>query len=98
MVFSVYQRRTLSTSHRPMLSGVMAVQRLPRPQMQTSEFYVSHQMVMPEKIANHALNRELLDYFGKLVDKRVAKPENDMISKLVVEQVGLIRYMFTLAS
>lgn len=31
--------------------------------------------------------RELLDYMGKLVDKRVIKPENDLISKLVVEQV-----------
>ncbi|KAK2799833.1 hypothetical protein FQN50_008354 [Emmonsiellopsis sp. PD_5] len=33
-------------------------------------------------------NNELLQYIGKLVDKRVAKPENDMISKLVVEQLN----------
>ena len=32
--------------------------------------------------------RELLDYLGDLVDQRVAKPLNDLISKLVVEQVS----------
>ncbi|EEH10007.1 cytochrome P450 [Histoplasma capsulatum G186AR] len=31
-------------------------------------------------------NRELLDYIGNLADKRLEKPGNDMISKLVVEQ------------
>jgi hypothetical protein len=31
--------------------------------------------------------RELLDYMGRLVDKRMQKPEDDLISKLVVEQV-----------
>lgn len=35
-------------------------------------------------------NRELLDYIGNLADKRLEKPGNDMISKLVVEQVILI--------
>ncbi|KAK2804240.1 hypothetical protein FQN51_002329 [Onygenales sp. PD_10] len=33
-------------------------------------------------------NNELLQYIGKLVDQRVAKPEKDMISKLVVEQLN----------
>lgn len=32
-------------------------------------------------------NKELLDYIGNLVDQRLAKPEDDLISKLVVEQV-----------
>ncbi|EEH22787.2 hypothetical protein PABG_04998 [Paracoccidioides brasiliensis Pb03] len=32
-------------------------------------------------------NKELLDYIGNLVNKRLEKPENDMISKLVVEQL-----------
>lgn len=32
-------------------------------------------------------SRELLDYLGDLVDQRVAKPLDDLISKLVVEQV-----------
>ncbi|QSS65504.1 cytochrome P450 [Histoplasma capsulatum] len=31
-------------------------------------------------------NKELLDYIGNLADKRLEKPGNDMISKLVVEQ------------
>ncbi|KAJ7592672.1 cytochrome P450 55A1 [Mycena floridula] len=33
-------------------------------------------------------NQELLDYIGKLVDQRVEKPEDDLISKLVVEQLN----------
>lgn len=37
-------------------------------------------------------NRELLNYIGKLVDQRVAKPENDLISKLVVEQVRALGF------
>ncbi|QSS55252.1 cytochrome P450 [Histoplasma capsulatum var. duboisii H88] len=32
-------------------------------------------------------NKELLDYIGNLADKRLEKPGNDMISKLVVEQL-----------
>jgi hypothetical protein len=32
-------------------------------------------------------NRELLDYLGKLVDVKTQKPGDDLISKLVVEQV-----------
>ncbi|KAK5009515.1 hypothetical protein LTR28_000640 [Elasticomyces elasticus] len=32
-------------------------------------------------------NKELLDYIGNLVDQRLAKPEDDLISKLVVEQL-----------
>jgi fungal nitric oxide reductase len=32
-------------------------------------------------------NRELLEYIGKLVEQRLVKPEADLISKLVVEQV-----------
>ncbi|PGH11887.1 hypothetical protein AJ80_06952 [Polytolypa hystricis UAMH7299] len=32
-------------------------------------------------------NSELLSYIGKLVDKRMEKPEDDMVSKLVVEQL-----------
>lgn len=31
--------------------------------------------------------RELLKYIGGLVDKRMEKPEKDLISKLVTEQV-----------
>lgn len=34
-----------------------------------------------------SISRELLDYLGDLVDQRVAKPLDDLISKLVVEQV-----------
>ncbi|KAK5157247.1 hypothetical protein LTR04_005437 [Oleoguttula sp. CCFEE 6159] len=34
-----------------------------------------------------ANNRELLDYIGNLVDQRREKPEDDLISKLVVEQL-----------
>jgi len=36
-----------------------------------------------------SIRRELLDYMGRLVDKRKEKPENDLISKLVEEQVRL---------
>lgn len=32
-------------------------------------------------------HRELLDYIANLVDERVAEPKDDLISKLVVEQV-----------
>ncbi|KAK0771990.1 hypothetical protein LTR02_016439 [Friedmanniomyces endolithicus] len=32
-------------------------------------------------------NNDLLEYLGKLVDKRTEKPGNDLISKLVVEQL-----------
>lgn len=32
-------------------------------------------------------NRELLDYIGNLVDQRIAEPKEDLISKLVIEQV-----------
>ncbi|KAF2249734.1 cytochrome P450 [Trematosphaeria pertusa] len=32
-------------------------------------------------------NKTLLDYIGKLVDQRAQKPEDDLISKLVTEQV-----------
>jgi hypothetical protein len=32
-------------------------------------------------------NRELLDYIANLVDERIAEPKDDLISKLVVEQV-----------
>lgn len=35
-----------------------------------------------------SVSRELLDYLGDLVDQRVAKPLDDLISKLVVEQVS----------
>ncbi|MCJ1425039.1 hypothetical protein MMC29_002927 [Sticta canariensis] len=35
-------------------------------------------------------NKELLDYLGDLVDQRVAKPLDDLISKLVVEQLILL--------
>ncbi|KAK4982051.1 hypothetical protein LTR66_009507 [Elasticomyces elasticus] len=31
-------------------------------------------------------NKQLLDYIGNLVDQRLAKPKDDLISKLVVEQ------------
>ena len=31
--------------------------------------------------------RELLDYIGKLVDQRLAEPKDDLIGKLVVDQV-----------
>jgi fungal nitric oxide reductase len=31
--------------------------------------------------------RELLDYIANLVDQRTAEPKEDLISKLVVEQV-----------
>lgn len=34
-----------------------------------------------------SIRRELLDYLGDLVDQRVAKPLDDLISKLIVEQV-----------
>lgn len=33
------------------------------------------------------MHRELLDYIAKLVDLRSAEPKNDLISKLVVEQL-----------
>ncbi|KAI5459316.1 cytochrome P450 55A3 [Mariannaea sp. PMI_226] len=36
-----------------------------------------------------AANQELLNYLGDLVDKRVKEPKNDLISKLVVEQLNL---------
>lgn len=32
-------------------------------------------------------SRELLDYLANLVDKRSAQPKDDLISKLVVEQL-----------
>lgn len=32
-------------------------------------------------------NRQLLDYIANLVDERTAEPKDDLISKLVVEQV-----------
>lgn len=32
--------------------------------------------------------RELLNYIGTLVDKRLAEPKNDLISELVVNQVS----------
>ena len=32
-------------------------------------------------------NKELLGYLGKLVDAKTQNPEDDLISKLVVEQV-----------
>jgi len=32
-------------------------------------------------------NKELLDYIGNLVDQRLAKPEDDLISRLVIEQL-----------
>ncbi|EDN02437.1 hypothetical protein I7I51_07442 [Histoplasma capsulatum] len=35
-------------------------------------------------------NKELLDYIGNLADKRLENPGDDMISKLVVEQVILV--------
>lgn len=35
------------------------------------------------------LNRGLLDYLTKLVDQRIQEPKDDLISKLVVEQVNL---------
>lgn len=38
--------------------------------------------------------RELLDYLSKLVEHRLAKPEHDLISKLVVEQVGNLFKIF----
>ncbi|KAL6871607.1 cytochrome P450 [Trichoderma longibrachiatum] len=34
-----------------------------------------------------AANQELLDYLAKLVDQRIQEPKNDLISKLVVDQV-----------
>lgn len=37
--------------------------------------------------ADMRLGRTLLDYIGKLVDQRAQKPEDDLISKLVTEQV-----------
>ena len=39
-------------------------------------------------LTGHTMIRELLDYIGRLVDERIVKPENDLISKLVVEQVN----------
>lgn len=35
------------------------------------------------------LGRELLNYLSDLVDKRVQEPKDDLISKLVVEQLNL---------
>ena len=35
----------------------------------------------------HQLNRELLNYLDNLVDKRLTDPKDDLISKLVVEQL-----------
>ena len=35
----------------------------------------------------HRLYRELLKYLDNLVDKRLADPKNDLVSKLVVEQL-----------
>jgi len=32
-------------------------------------------------------NKELLDYIGNLVEQRIVRPQDDLISKLVVEQV-----------
>lgn len=34
-------------------------------------------------------SRELLDYLGKLVDKRIAEPKNDVTSTLITEQACL---------
>jgi nitric oxide reductase len=36
------------------------------------------------------MNRELLNYIGNLVEQRMAQPKNDLISKLVIEQVRCI--------
>lgn len=33
-------------------------------------------------------NRGLLDYLANLVDKRIQEPQDDLISRLVVEQVN----------
>ncbi|EZG11070.1 hypothetical protein H106_00106 [Trichophyton rubrum CBS 735.88] len=37
--------------------------------------------------AASAANQQLLEYIGGLVDQRIAEPRNDLISKLVVEQL-----------
>ena len=43
--------------------------------------------------------RELLNYIGGLVDKRIEKPENDLISKVVTEQVSNYKHnIFTFRS
>src|SRR5690349_21599934 len=44
-----------------------------------------------------SLYRDLLDYIGKLVDKRMAEPKNDLISKLVTEQVSTILNLSSVA-
>lgn len=48
----------------------------------------------------HLSYRDLLDYIGKLVDKRVSEPNGDLISKIVTEQVSetlpsIHRYILT---
>jgi len=37
----------------------------------------------------HSINSRLAEYMQELVDKRIEKPQDDLVSKLVVEQVKL---------
>lgn len=38
-------------------------------------------------LTNRAVPRTLLDYLANLVDKRIAEPKDDLISKLATEQL-----------
>ena len=64
-----------------MLSELMEVQQPQRPLPPTSVYQTRYGL-------NHTdLRRSLLDYLAALVDKRMEKPQDDVISKLVVEQL-----------
>lgn len=93
--------RCLIWGHLPnmQLFGAMGVPLLPKLQQPTSTslarlstLEASHDISVLTQLLHC---RELLKYIGGLVDKRMEKPENDLISKLVTEQVSYKHNIFT---
>lgn len=86
MASSVFHSRTSSISLNMPLSVAMAAPQPLRHPQPTSGFHAPFKRTI--SFAN--VHRELLDYIGGLVDKRVVEPNGDLISKLVVEQVSTL--------
>ena len=83
---SVYHLKTSSFSHSKPPSAAMGALLQPPHPKQTSRSHVSSHICY--FLTNRSPNRDLLEYIGKLVDKRVSEPNGDLISKIVTEQVS----------
>lgn len=70
-----------------LLSEATEVPQRPKPPMLTSMSSILSIWYLIRNTNGNLANRELLDYIANLVDERIAEPKDDLISKLVVEQV-----------